>query len=231
MRKLYFAAICLFVSASVSAQSLTATNVYLSGDPLVFLEGHATITNVSSSTKDVLVERTVNNLTAGHISYFCWAQCYSPVVSLAPDTIQLAPGADTDLFRGDIETNSISGFSFVTYCFFDANNVSDSVCVEYIYDATTGLADVNGSKNYISKAYPNPAIDNTNIYYSLARNTRSAQIKIFNMLGAEVKNYQLSDSKGTLKITVTGMKPGVYFYSLVADGKSTASGKFMITKN
>ena len=230
MRKLYILLAAIVFPVVASAQSFTATNQYVSGDPFVFLEGHVTITNVSGSTKNVLVERKVNNVTPGHVSYFCWAQCYAPFVTLAPDTVVMGAGTDTDIFRGDLETNSINGISVVSYCFFDAGNPADSVCVEFTYDATTGLADLNG-KNFVSKAYPNPAVDNTNIFYNLARTTRNAQIKVFNMLGAEVRTFNLSETKGTLKISVKDMKPGVYFYSLMADGKSAASGKFMVTRN
>lgn len=230
MKKFYIVFAALMFPLAVAAQSFTATNQYVAGDPFVFLEGHVTINNVSGTTKNVLVERKVDNSVSGHISYFCWAQCYSPVVSLAPDTVTMASGTDTDIFRGDLETNGISGISYVTYCFFDAQNPADSVCVEFVYDATTGLPDLSG-KNYVSKAYPNPATDNTNIYYSIARNVRNAQIKIFNMLGAEVRSYVISDSKGTLKIPVNGLKPGVYFYSLMADGKNATTGKFMVTRH
>ncbi|MBL0340343.1 MAG: T9SS type A sorting domain-containing protein [Bacteroidetes bacterium] len=231
MKKIYlFIVICLSV-LSLNGQSLTATNIYLSGDPLFFMEGHATITNVSAASKDVTVQRTVNNLFAGHNSYFCWVQCYGSQTSLAPDNITLAPGTNTDVFRGDLETNAISGISLVSYCFFDVNNTSDSVCVEYLYDATTGIGEVASGKNFISKPYPNPASSATNFYINVAKGAKNARLKFFNMLGAEVKDVAVTENRNSLKVNLTDLKSGIYFYSLLVDGKGTTTGKLMISRD
>lgn len=229
MKKIYlFILFSLFFAAS-QAQSLTATNIYISGDPLYFLEGHATITNVSSSSKDITVQRTVNNLYGGHNSYFCWVQCYGGQVSLSPDNLTLAAGANTDVFRGDLETNMISGVSVVSYCFFDANNSSDSVCVEFLYDATTGISEVASGKNFISKAYPNPASSTTNFYVNVAKGGKNPHLKFFNMLGAEVKDIAVQQN--SVKVNVSDLKSGIYFYSLWVDGKSTTTGKLMVSRD
>jgi len=229
MKKIYLIALFTMFCIGVQAQSLTATNIYFSGDPAFFMEGHATITNVSSTPKDVTVQRTVNNLFPGHNSYFCWVQCYGSQTSIAPDNMTLVPGENTDIFRGDLETFGISGISIVSYCFYDANNISDSVCVEYIYDATTGLNEAVAGKNYISKAYPNPASTTTNFYVNLAKTSKNARLKFFNMLGAEVKDVAVLQN--TVKVNVSDLKSGVYFYSLIVDGKSTTTGKLMVSRD
>lgn len=232
MKKSYlFFILMILAGLGVNAQSLTATNITISGDPLFMLEGNTTITNVSNSSKDVTVQRTVNNLFAGHSSYFCWVQCYGSQTSVAPDNITLAPGATTDVFRGDLETNAISGISIVSYCFYDVNNPSDSVCVEYIYDATTGITEVVSSKNFISKPYPNPATTSTNFYINVVKGSKSARLKFFNMLGAEVKDVAVAENKNSLKVNVSDLKAGIYFYSLVVEGKVTTTGKLMISKD
>ncbi|HEX5003349.1 MAG TPA: T9SS type A sorting domain-containing protein [Bacteroidia bacterium] len=231
MKKFYLFFLGLALSVPAFSQSLTATGQHISGDPFSVFEGTITINNVSGSDKQVLVARQINNLTSGHTSYFCWIQCYSPATNISPDTVTIPAGGFYDQFKGDLEANGISGFSFVTYCFYDAFNTGDSVCVDFVYDATTGLADLDQSKNFISKAYPSPAVEFTNIYYSLSRNTRSAQIKIYNMLGSEVKSVPLTESKGSVRIAVSDMKAGLYFYSLVADGKSSTTGKFTVASH
>ena len=231
MRKFYLFIALITLSFTASAQSFTATNIHFSGDPMYFVEGHATITNVSGSTKDVYVQRTVNNIFAGHTSYFCWVQCYTAQVSTSPDFIQLAPGGTTDVFRGDLETNLIPGVSVVSYCFYDGSNIGDSVCVEYTYPTFVGIADIPSGKNYISKAYPNPAQDVTNYYVNIEKATKSAQLKFFNMLGAQVKEIDVLNAKNSIKVNVSDLKAGIYFYSLWIDGKSTATGKLMVSRN
>ncbi len=230
MKKLYLLVCLAITSLAVNAQSLTATNIYFSGDPMFFIEGHATITNVSSTAKDIYVQRVTNNLAVNHNSYFCWAQCYAAQVSISPDFITIQPGANTDVFRGDVETNLTPGTSIVTYCFYDGANIGDSVCVEYVYPTFTGLNDVPSGKNYISKAYPNPAADVANFYVNVEK-SKSAQLKFFNMLGAQVKEVDVNNAKNSVKVNVTDLKSGIYFYSLWVDGKSTSTGKLMVSRN
>jgi hypothetical protein len=232
MKRFYVAFMGLILTAfTVNSQSLTATNQYFSGDPLFFVEGHITITNVSNSPKDVIVERVLNNIIPGHVSYFCWVNCYSAQVSVSPDHITLQAGEDTSIFRADLETNAIPGVSYVNYCFYDQNNPSDSVCVEYVFDITTGIQDIPSDKNFISKAYPNPSATVTNFFVNVAKGSKDARIKFYNMLGAQVKEVQVTDFRNSTRVNLAGLKPGIYFYSLVVDGKSTGTAKLMISKD
>ena len=62
MKKIYSLLVsALLISGVSQAQSLSASNVYVSG-PVFMMEGHATITNNSGTAKDVLVQRTINNI-------------------------------------------------------------------------------------------------------------------------------------------------------------------------
>lgn len=227
----------LALAATVNAQSsFTATNAYVSGDPLFLLQGHVTITNSSASTKNVLVQRTVNNLVSGHDSYFCWFDCYGSSVSLSPDYLEIAGGSSVNDFRGYVDTytltnTSVPGISYNTYCFFDQANPADSVCVDFVFDASTGLAEIPTDRNYISKPFPNPASQITNFFVSTLKGSKNVSVKIFNTLGSEVKNIPFNESKGPVRINTSNLKPGLYFYSLWVNGKSSGSGKLMIGKN
>ncbi len=231
MKKLYILFLLTISSLGSYAQSFSASNVYVSGNALFMLEGHATITNNSGSTKDVLVQRTVNNLYPGHIGYFCWFECYGQTVSLSPDVMTIPAGGSTSIFKAYVETSSISGISINNYCFFDAANTGDSVCVEYIFDATTGIEDIPAGKNFISKPYPNPASSTTSFYVNYNRDSKNPRIKLFNMLGAEVKDFAVTENKNSIKINVSDLKPGIYFYSLYLNGKNTSTGKMMVARD
>lgn len=234
MKKFYTVialAIASFCPAVLSAQSsLVMSNVHISGDPLFLMEGHATIRNNSNQTLDVLVERKVNIVWPGHSSYFCWVQCYGSGTSLSPDPVTLAPNDTTDIFRGDLETNAIPGIDTIAYCFFVQGNPADSVCVTYRFDSTVGIGEVPSNRNYVSKAYPNPASTSTSFYVNVLKSGKSAQLKFFNMLGTEVKNIDVNETRGSVKVNVSDLKSGIYFYSLWVDGKSTGTGKLMVTR-
>jgi hypothetical protein len=236
MKKIYLALAFIISIASVNAQSFSVSNVYINGNPLFLLEGHATVTNNSSSNKDVMVQRTVNNLYPGHSSYFCWFDCYGETVSLSQDPMTINAGASLNVFKGYLDPytptlSSVSGISMVTYCFFDAANIGDSVCVDYLYDATTGLMDIPAGKNYISKPFPNPASESASFYVSTLKGSKNVRVKIYNMLGAEVKDAVVPENKNAVKINISELKSGIYFYSLWINGKSSTSGKLMVSKN
>lgn len=236
MKKLYLVLCLSFGVLAANAQSFSASNVYVSGSPLFLLEGHATIANNSSSDKDVLVQRTVNNMFTGHESYFCWFECYGSVVSLSPDFMTINAGSSIDVFKAYLDPytltgTSVSGISMNTYCFFDVNNPSDSVCVDYLWDATTGLMDIPAGKNYISKPFPNPANESASFYVSTLKGSKNVRIKIYNMLGAEVRDAVVPENKNSIRVNVSDLKSGIYFYTLWVNGKNSTSGKLMIARN
>jgi hypothetical protein len=207
---------------SVNGQSLTSSNQYITGDPSILLQGHVTINNISTSAKSVLVERRVNNLAPGHVSYFCWGNCYTPSVSLSTDTVLIGAGSDTDVFKGDLETNNNLGVSLVTYCFFDVNNQSDSVCVDFVYDFTLGT-EVLGDGKIVHQVYPNPATDEITLSYTIPANTNKAQLVVLDILGREVAKLNITEPKGEIKMSVKDLEPGQYVYLINTDGKNLSS--------
>ncbi|MFN5224678.1 MAG: T9SS type A sorting domain-containing protein [Bacteroidota bacterium] len=233
MKKICSALIILVlgVTSSFAQGSFSISNVYVNGDPAFMLQGHATITNTSGSGKDVAVTRTVNNLYPGHVGYFCWFQCYPPNISVSPDFINIPAGGNINLFQADVETNAISGVSYNSYCFYDVNNPSDSSCVNFVFDATTGISEVSNNRNYISKPFPNPSSESASFYVNILRGSK-ARLKMFNMLGSEVKDVPLADNtRSSIKVNVSDLHAGLYFYSLYINGKSTLTGKLTVTAN
>jgi hypothetical protein len=96
MKNIYLILVALIATFGIAnGQSFSLTNVYISGNPSFLLEGHATVNNNSTTSKDVLVARTVNNLYPGHLSYFCWFECYDPSISVSPDVITIPACGNT----------------------------------------------------------------------------------------------------------------------------------------
>ena len=216
---------------TVSAQSLQLSNVHIGGDPAWLLEAVAIVHNVSANPINVKVERVVDNLFPGHVSYFCWVQCYASFVSVSPDPITIARDDTTGAFRGDLEPNGITGISEVAYCFYDENNPADSVCLILTYSGTTGLESIPSNQSAISKPYPNPASSDISFHYNNANAGSKAELKIFNMLGSQVKEIQLPESRATVKIDISDLKSGLYFYTYFVGGKSVSSSKVMVNHN
>ena len=78
---------------------------------------------------------------------------------------------------------------------------------------------------------PNPFSDRTSIKLSIPKSVTSATLFIYDMSGKQMKQTDISD-RGNISIEVTseGLIPGMYLYSLIADG-NVISTKRMILVN
>ena len=67
---------------------------------------------------------------------------------------------------------------------------------------------------------PNPFTDKTTITYSLSETVGAATLFIYDMTGKQLRNYDIGQ-KGSGEIIISGgeLDPGMYLYSLIADGQ------------
>ncbi len=226
----------------MNAQSLVISDLenIVYGEPSAsVLTTHATVTNTSSAPVTVSVE-------GGHLSgapvsanyYFCWFVCYSaiPVANHfqipANHVITLAPGQDTSVFAAYYEPQGQVAIAEFEYCFTNADDVQDQTCVTITFDTqNVGVEEVfQATGSAISESYPNPANKEAKINYSLNANWETAEVTLYNMLGAKVKKTALKEKQGVLKMDVSTLPSGMYFYTLNVDGKSISTKKMMVTK-
>ena len=213
------------VRAQIVAQNATT---YITGPNDALMTAHVTILNTGSTSVDVSVARISQTLAPHHVSYFCWTQCYDPAVSVSPDIVTLAPGESTYVFNGDLNPQSYDGVSTVRYAYYTTGG--DSVFVTYTYEAgVTGINELSAKGN-IKTAFPNPATSYTKISYNI-NSGKDARIVICNMLGSTVKEIKLNDFQNTLTVSTADMKQGIYFYSLIVDGRTISSKKLIISHN
>jgi len=76
---------------------------------------------------------------------------------------------------------------------------------------------------------PNPFSQSTRIRYFLPQEVQSAFIYIFNMQGALIKSLP-ANAVGSLTIEASELAPGMYIYSLIADGKEVDSKRMIVTE-
>ena len=82
----------------------------------------------------------------------------------------------------------------------------------------------NVSNAMLYQNTPNPFTDHTEIRFSLPENVGSASICIFNMQGHMVNQISINSHDG-LKLG-----PGMYLYSLIAEGKLVDTKRMILTK-
>lgn len=78
---------------------------------------------------------------------------------------------------------------------------------------------------------PNPFNQKTAIGYELSDKTSNAFIMICDLSGKQIKKYNLAE-KGKSQIEISGgeLTAGIYFYSLIADGKEVDTKKMILTE-
>ena len=235
MKKIILFSLLLLGGYSISqAQSFTATNytsVVAHPNPFQVLQVTATINNISSSSKLVMVERTVNILSPGHSSYFCWGiECYPETTSISNPSSSptITAGGTENSFYFDLDPSGTVGQDTGCYKFFDINNVADYVEICFYVDVTTGIVNLNASqKNQLSIASPNPAntLSGVNYYTDV---TKDPRLVVYNLLGKEVFEAKLTQKQGVYIINVEDLKAGIYLYSLTENEKTVATQKLVV---
>lgn len=78
---------------------------------------------------------------------------------------------------------------------------------------------------------PNPFNQNTTIRFSLTQEVKTAYLYIFNMQGTLVKSFPLNErGESIVSITAQELNPGMYIYTLTADGREVDSKRMILTK-
>jgi hypothetical protein len=78
---------------------------------------------------------------------------------------------------------------------------------------------------------PNPFTESTRIEYYLPEATSEARLYIYDMQGYQIENYYLSTfGEGSITIQGGSMQPGMYMYTLIADGREVDTKKMILTR-
>ncbi|MCB9186187.1 MAG: T9SS type A sorting domain-containing protein [Flavobacteriales bacterium] len=197
------------------------------------VQTEGTIENTNGSAPiNVKVMRMTIDTVPGTDNYFCWDQCYEPPVSVSPTAITIQPGQRVEQFYADYKPNGQEGVSTLAYCFYDQSNEADSVCATVRFLITqVGIEDVfMGNESGISSSYPNPASSVAKINYALKAGWQQAKIVVYSMLGSKVREIKLGQDQGTLKLNVSSLPSGMYFYTLVVDDQEISTKKMLVTK-
>ena len=92
------------------------------------------------------------------------------------------------------------------------------------------IDNLDGAKLFQNQ--PNPFDEQTEIKYYLPENVTQAEMFIFDMQGKQIKRYELTTFNGNGKIIINGgeLTPGMFFYSLIANGKEVSTKRMIITE-
>lgn len=194
------------------------------------IQAHIWIQNQSFvELNNIYVKRTMNQEVPGTTNSICFGtQCYPPWVAISLDPFTIPADKLDKSFYGDYLPEKNGGITSITYEFYDSLTLSfplyGKTTIEY---HLSGLG-VNEDKFVFKGLYPNPASQNAIFEYNLPASASTAQIIIRNMLGVEMENTTFTNRNGKKSIDVSKYPSGVYFYTIVMDGKITQSKKLIV---
>ena len=81
----------------------------------------------------------------------------------------------------------------------------------------------NSAETISLNVFPNPATDVVNFSITEDGQNKIYPVQIINSLGQVVRNFNLNKT-----IAITGLIPGIYFYSISSPEKSIRQGKFIV---
>jgi len=82
----------------------------------------------------------------------------------------------------------------------------------------------------LGKNRPNPFSENTTIEYFLPSTVQKAAIYIYDLQGKQIKSMNVTErEQGLITIPGNELQPGMYYYTLIADGTVIGTEKMILT--
>ena len=120
-----------------------------------------------------------------------------------------------------------------TIVFYDENNVPYADLIQVTMTATSSDISENLSKSILLfQNYPNPFNPVTQIKFDLSdSNFKTAEILVYNSAGQQVWQRSVATMQvSSLQFNGTKFDSGIYYYSLVLDGKKMSTKKMLMVK-
>ncbi len=192
------------------------------------------VTNTSANNIDVLVKKVELSLADSTEVTMCWAGgCTGAATYVSPESQPFTPGQVVTEFSGHYTAITSSyyfkaGESVVRWVFFDRSNVNDSVSITVKYTTFgVGMEEAIARQGLLSNIYPNPASGDANCTYSLPAGAQGTLV-IRDLLGTAVQTMVLPATNGKATINAAGLNNGIYFCSLVVNGKISHTKKLIV---
>ncbi len=216
-------------SRSQSLEILESSPITIHGTPdETQLELHLSVRNQSTQPLDVRAAIHILEAVPEHLIYFCWTNCYAPGVTESPDVETIAPGETNAKFVTYLRPNGKAGISKVEAIFFVDGNPDDNVSAIAEFQVSS-ISGVQPRLPAVVSVHPvTQAPTFLQLEYAIPFPFHSATLKIFNVLGKQMRTYLLRTRTGVLLLDRSLLPAGAYFYTLQVDGKVYHAGRIVL---
>ena len=241
MKKGIFTLILMAVIGCVSAQTLQFEldgNVFYDGETIECTNDeygygeyiqHMQVRNLTSQPMNVLIEQEIVQDLEGVIKTFCWGMCYGPDTYVSPDPQEIAAGSlNTDeLSFHALYPEDVFGDVIVKYYAYEERTPDQRVSI-IVRFRKSGVGVVENTHTMtMGQAYPNPATNTVSFNYSFNGNLCAV---VYNLVGQEVMRQELNANDGQLSFSVADLQGGIYFCTMLVDGRAVSTQKFVVKR-
>ena len=188
----------------------------------------------------LIAEKVQNNFVENSLNYICFGLCYGPETFVSNPVVLTPEDIDSTLFSMHYAPDYMNEPPYtymdiigqeqsMTYYLYPANDPDNKFVINVIFKYSLDGVEENSIVKTFSNAYPVPARDVVNFDYDFASDV-NAEIAVYNMMGQEVLRNTVNGMSGKASVNVNNLADGVYFYSLIVNGKTEKSSKFVVNK-
>ena len=179
----------------------------------------------------LICEKLENDVVPGTTNDFCFGACFMPTVYVSPAT-PISANDTLDFsahFTADDYLSVLEQEQNMTYYIYEEGDPDNAIVINVIFKYTLDDVESISAIDEFSNGYPMPASDVVNFDYSFNADV-NAEIAVYNMMGQEVMRNAISGMSGKACLNVSDLTDGIYFYSLIVNGKTEKSSKLVIRK-
>ena len=241
MKKSIFTLILLTLMGYVSAQTLQfewegtvfdeGETIECTNDEYGFGEyiQHMQVRNITSEPMKVLIEKEIIQDLEGVINSFCWGMCFGPDTFVSPEAIDIPAGeVNTDeLSFHALYPDDLYGDVIIKYYAYEERNPDQRISIIVRFRKSGVGVNENVHTMTLGQAYPNPATNTVSFNYSFGGNLCAV---VYNLVGQEVMRQELNANDGQLSFSVADIQGGIYFCTMLVDGRAVSTQKFVVKK-
>lgn len=234
MRRFFL--LCLFISFAlgVGAQSFEVSGISenVKGSIGETVKAPLRFKNLTEKPVILVIRRLQQQIGSTQRNFYCIDNnCLDDGVD--DYILKLEPGQALSSLQIALEGGLVPGPSSVRYIAFSRSNPGHSVEFEinFTIEERPDKNNIYQSRALTVKdVYPNPSIDHAYVDYQITSDRIKARIRIHNILGNVVGDYDLSPYETLVRISTDELNAGIYFYTLYVDNESVMTRKLIVKK-
>ena len=235
----------LILALSLAFALPTFAQVTLSGESNVFTSDDVNVAELDATWDVINTSGMTLNMTCKRVpvyevpetkSQYCWGilcSAWSNGVLTLSEVVPLDNNQSTNTFHVKYAPYGHAGQSVFQYCYADDMHLIDEFCYEVNFcvasECIVGVENVKPSGT-ITQISPNPIERTGTLAYAFNTVPNAGKIVVHNMMGALVKEIQITNKNGVVILNAADFESGIYFCSIEDGGKVFETQRLVITK-